>query len=155
MSYLLTNASALTALQNLTLTQNALSTTQSQLSTGLKVANASDNSSYWSIAQTLTSDNGALGAVNSSLAVNASLVSTNTSALTQAISVVNNIKTQLVAAQASGADLSAIGTSIAASQATLTTIVAANSTNGQNLLSGSSGVAVTLAARVAVCSATP
>ena len=35
MSYLLTNASALTALQNLTNTQNALSTTQSQLSTGL------------------------------------------------------------------------------------------------------------------------
>ena len=99
MSYLLTNATALTALQNLTNTDNALSTTQNQLSTGLAIANASDNSSYWSIAQTMTSDNGALGAVNSSLAVNGSLVSTNTSALTQAISVVNNIKTELVAAQ--------------------------------------------------------
>ena len=65
MSYLLTNASALTALQNLTNTQNSLSTTQQQLSSGLKVANASDNSSYWSISQTLSSDNGALGAVNS------------------------------------------------------------------------------------------
>jgi len=101
MSYLLTNASALTALQNLTNTQNALNTTQSQLSTGLSVANASDNESYWSIAQTMSSANGALGAVNSSLAVNGSLVSTNTTALTAAISVVNNIKTELVAAQAS------------------------------------------------------
>ena len=79
----------------------------------------------------MTSDNGALGAVNSSLAVNGSLVSTNTSALTEAISVVNNIKTQLVAAQASGAPLATIGTSIAGCQATLKTIVSANSTNGQ------------------------
>ncbi len=132
MSYLLTNASALTALQNLTNTQNSLATTQQQLSSGLKVANASDNSSYWSISQTMSSDNGALGSVNSSLAVNASLVSTNTSALNQAITVVNNIKNELVSAQASGADLDSIGNSIAASQATLTTIVSSNSTNGQN-----------------------
>jgi flagellin len=139
MSYLLTNASALTALQNLTNTQNSLATTQQQLSSGLKVANASDNSSYWSISQTMSSDNGALGAVNSSLAVNGSLVSTNTSALNQAITVVNNIKNELVSAQASGADLASIGKSIAASQATLKTIVAANSTNGQNFLEGTAG----------------
>ena len=38
MSSILTNSSALTALRNLANTQNSLSKTQSQISTGLKVA---------------------------------------------------------------------------------------------------------------------
>jgi flagellin len=143
MSYLLTNASALTALQNLTNTQNSLSTTQSQLSTGLKVANASDNSSYWSIAQHLTSDNGALGAVSSALSVSSQLVSTNTSALTQAISVVNKIKDELTSAQATGADLTDIGSTIGALQGSLKALVGANDVNGQNYLSGDSTAAST------------
>ena len=53
MSSILTNASALTALQALEMTQANLNTTQSQVSTGLKVASASDNASYWSIATQL------------------------------------------------------------------------------------------------------
>ena len=46
MSYLLTNPSALSALQSLQNTQNQLATVQNQVSTGLAVANASDNASY-------------------------------------------------------------------------------------------------------------
>jgi flagellin len=138
MSYLLTNANALTALQNLTATQNALSTTQSQLSTGLAVANASDNSSYWSIAQTMSSDNGALGAVSAALKTSSSMVSTFNSALNQAISVVNNIKNDLVEAQNPGASLTQIQTDIAAQQATLTGIVSSTAYNGQNWLQGDS-----------------
>jgi len=42
-SSLLTNMSAMTALQALSQTQQALSNTQGQISTGLKVASASDN----------------------------------------------------------------------------------------------------------------
>ena len=50
MSSILTNASALSALQSLTQTQNALQTTENQVSTGLAVSSAADNASYWSIA---------------------------------------------------------------------------------------------------------
>lgn len=139
MTFLLNNASANTALLSLQMTQKNLATTQSQLSTGLAVENASDNASYWSIAKTMSSDNGALGAVKSSLAVSASLISTNTSALSASISVVNKIKDELVAAQATGADLTSIGSSITAAQQNLRTIISANSTNGQNLLEGTAG----------------
>ncbi len=124
MSYLLTNASALTALQNLTMTQNSLSQTQSELSTGLKIQNASDNSSYWSIATTMNSDNGALGAVSSALATSASMLSTFNSGLNQTISVVNNIKNDLVAAQNPGANLTQIQTDITAQQNALMEIAA-------------------------------
>ncbi len=137
MSYLLTNASALTALQNLTMTQNSLSQTQSELSTGLKIQNASDNSSYWSIATTMTSDNGALGAVSSALATSASMLSTFNSALNQTISVVNNIKNDLVSAQNPGANLTQIQTDITAQQNALMDIAGGAAYNGQNWLNGS------------------
>ncbi len=136
MSYLLTNASALTALQNLTMTQNSLSMTQSELSTGLAVQNASDNASYWSIAQTMSSDKGALGAVASSLKVSAQMVSNFTSAMTQAMSVVNNIKNDLAEAQTSGANLTQIGNDITNQQASLVTIANGSTFNGQNWMNG-------------------
>jgi flagellin len=136
MSYLLTNAAALTALQNLTNTQNSLSTTQSQLSTGLAIQHASDNSSYWSISQTMGSDNGALGAVSSALKESSSMLSTFTSALEQSISVVNNIKNDLVEAQNPGANLTQIQSDIAAQQNSLLQIASGSAFNGQNWLNG-------------------
>jgi len=139
MSYLLTNASALTALQNLSMTQNSLSTTQSQLSTGLKIQNASDNASYWSIAQTMSSDNGALGAVSSALQTSASMLSTFNSAVTQTLSVVNNIKTDLANAQNANGDvttLTQIQGDITAQQNALVQIANAAAFNGQNWLNG-------------------
>ena len=46
-------------------TQNRLADTQSQLSTGLAIQHAPRTiPSYWSISQTMNSDNGALGAVS-------------------------------------------------------------------------------------------
>ena len=137
MSYLLTNASALTALQNLTNTQNSLSQTQSQLSTGLKVASAADNSSIWSISQTMQSDNGVLGTISSSLAQSASDLSNAATAVNQAITVINAIKTDLAAAQQPGADTTKIATDLAAQSKQLISIVSAATFTGQNLLDGS------------------
>jgi flagellin len=136
MSYLLTNASALTALQNLTMTQNSLATTQSQLSTGLSIQNASDNSSYWSIAQTMSSDNGALGAASSAMGVSASMLATFNSAVNQAISVVNNIKNDLTNAQNPNANLTQIQTDINAQQTALFNIAGASEFSGQNWMNG-------------------
>lgn len=138
MSYLLTNASALTALQNLTNTQNSLAQTQSELSTGLAIQHAADNTAYWSISQTMNSDNGALGAVSSALNVSASMVSTFTSALEQAISVVNLIKNDVVAAENPTTDLAKTQADIAAQQASLKQIVSSTAFNGQNWLQGDS-----------------
>jgi flagellin len=138
MSYLLTNASAMTALQNLTMTQNSLANTQEQLSTGLSVNSSEDNTSYWSIATTMGSDNGALGTVSAALTQNASLLSSFNSAITQAISVVNNIKDDLVSAQntADPTKLAQIQTDISGQQNSLMQIVSGASYNGQNWLNG-------------------
>ena len=62
-----TNAGALYALQTLTKTNMQLSTTQSRINTGLKVATAKDNGAVFAIAQNLRSDVAGLSAAKDSL----------------------------------------------------------------------------------------
>ena len=137
MSSILTNSSALTALQNLAATQKSLQTTQNQISTGLKVGSSADNASYWSIASTMKSDNGALGAVKTSLAQSAAMLSFTNSAVNNVISVMNQIKNDLVTAKQPGADLDKIGTDITQATKQLTSIVNSSTYSGVNLFDGS------------------
>ena len=107
-SSILTNASALTALQSLQMTEQALNQTQNEISTGLAVSSAADNASYWSIATHMTSDNGVLGAVTSSLGETSSILDVANAALNSVISTINNIKNDLANAANPGADLTSI-----------------------------------------------
>ena len=134
MSSILTNSSALTALQSLMATQKALASTQSQISTGLKIGSAADNAAYWSVATSMKSDNGALGAVSSALAESGAMLDTFTAALNQAITVVNAIKNDLVSAQQPDANLAKLQTDIAAQQSELESIGNSANFNGQNWL---------------------
>ena len=67
MDSILNNSAALSALQALQMTQQSLNTVQNQVSTGLSVASAADNSSYWSIAAELNADSGVVQASNDAL----------------------------------------------------------------------------------------
>ena len=58
MSSILTNTSAMVALQTLKATNKGMAKVQDEISTGLKVSTAKDNSSSWSIASTMSSDVG-------------------------------------------------------------------------------------------------
>jgi len=116
MSSLLTNTSAMTALAALTMTQHNLNTTESQVATGLRIASAADNASYWSIATKMTSDVGALGAVNDALSQSQSMVSTMTAAMQHSISVMDAIKNDLVTASNPSANLNAIQQDISSQQ---------------------------------------
>jgi flagellin len=139
MSSLLTNTSAMTALAALTLTQQNLSTVEKQVSTGLAISSAADNASYWSIATKMTSDVGALGAVNSALSESQAMVSTMTSAMQQSISVMDAIKNDLVTASTAGADLTKIQTDITSQQNSLLSIGQSSIINGQNFLETTGG----------------
>lgn len=137
MSSLLTNASAITALQNLSSTQRALQSTQSEISTGLRVSSAADNAAYWSIATTMSSDNGALGAVKDALSESASMIDVANAAMKSTLDVMNKIKNDLVSAKQPGADLAKIQTELKSLQAQLGSIVKSSAFNGQNWLDGS------------------
>ncbi|MGO8844582.1 MAG: flagellin [Methylocella sp.] len=139
MSSLLTNTSAMTALQSLTQTQQYMNTTENQISTGLAISSAADNASYWSIATQMNSDIGALGAVNSALSESQSMIATMTTAMQSTISVMDAIKQDLVTAQQPGASLSKIQTDITAQQNALLSIGQSASFNGQNYLETTGG----------------
>jgi flagellin len=137
MSSILNNPNALSALQALTMTQQALSAVQNQVSTGLKVATAADNSSYWSIAAQLTSDSGVVSASNDALSQGQSLMATASSAINSVITTINSIQTALTQATEPGANTGNINTSLAALGKQLTDAVTAASFNGLNVLNGS------------------
>jgi flagellin len=137
MSSILTNSAALSALQSLTMTQQSLATTENQISSGLKVASAADNASYWSIATSLSSNTGVLSAVDNSLAQSQSILGTATAALDSVITTINAIKSALTEAANPGADITTINTTLASLGKQLTDAVATASFNGFNLLDGS------------------
>ena len=134
MSSLLTNASAMTALQTLTQVNKDLSTTQARISTGQKVAKASDNAAYWSIATTMRSDNSALGAVQEALGLGAAKVDTAYAGMEQAIEYIKDIKDKLIAAKEPSADKTKIQGDIAQLQDQLKGIAESASFSGENWL---------------------
>src|SRR5664279_1441790 len=104
MSSLLTNSSAMVALQTLRSINQNLETTNNRVSTGLRVSSAADNAAYWSIATTIKSDNGALGAVQDSLGLGASTLATTYTGLDTAKNVLNDLKAQLTTATGANVD---------------------------------------------------
>ncbi|MFA5957163.1 flagellin [Hyphomicrobium sp.] len=135
MSSINTNISAMTALQSLQATSKDLLTTQNRISTGLKVATASDNAAYWSIATTMKSDNSALSTVQDALGLGKGTVDVAYNAMSQSITLVGQIKDKLVAAAAPGVDRSKIQSEISQLQDQLKGISDSASFSGENWVS--------------------
>ena len=119
MSSINTNVAAMTALQTLTQTNKSLTETQNRISTGFRVADASDNAAYWSIATTMRSDNAALSTVQDALGLGAATVDVAYTGINSAIKVVDEIKSKLVAARQPGVDRGKIQSEITELQAQL------------------------------------
>ncbi|MBB3017329.1 flagellin [Microvirga lupini] len=136
MSSINTNLSAMTALQSLKTTQNSMNKTQGQISTGLRVGEASHNASYWSISTKMKSDNGALGAVKDAIGQSKSMIDTFTSALDKTLVYLNKMKDGLVSASQPGADKVAIQTEFDGHIEGLESTARSATFNGQNWLAG-------------------
>ncbi|EKF41574.1 flagellin-like protein [Nitratireductor indicus C115] len=104
MASIMTNTSAMVALQSLKATNKAMDVTQGRISTGYRVAEASDNAAYWSIATTMRSDNKALSAVQDALGLGAGKIDTAYTAMNDALGAVDSIKAKLVTARGASAE---------------------------------------------------
>ncbi|MGZ2504846.1 flagellin [Rhizobium leguminosarum] len=134
-----TNNSAMSALQTLRSINSSLETTQNSVSTGYRVDTASDNAAYWSIATTMRSDNKALSAVSDALGLGAAKVDTAYTAMDNAIDVVDEIKSKLVAATEDGVDKSKVQEEISQLQEQLLSIAQSASFSGENWVAGADG----------------
>src|ERR1700761_3971866 len=112
MNSILNNSAALSALQSLNMTQQALATVQNQVSTGLAVATASDNAAYWSIATQLNSDSGMVTASNSAMSQSQAVLDTADTAISSIITTINSIENALTEATNPGAALTDINTTL-------------------------------------------
>src|SRR6478752_4341856 len=99
-----TNNAAMAALQTLRSVNSDLQKTQNAVSSGYRISKAADNAAYWSIATTMRSDDSAMSAVSDALGLGAAKVDTAYTAMDNAIDVVSQIKSKLVAATEDGVD---------------------------------------------------
>jgi flagellin len=134
---ILNNSAALSALQSLNMTQQALATVQNQVSSGLAVASAADNAAYWSIATQLNSDSVMVTASSSALSQSQAVLDQGNTAINSIITTINQIQAALTQATNPGAALNNINTSLAAYGQQLTDAVTGASFNGTNVLDGS------------------
>ncbi|PWV99804.1 flagellin-like protein, partial [Hoeflea marina] len=141
MTSIMTNSSAMSALQTLRSINNDMETTQGRISTGLKVGSAADNAGYWSIATTMRSDNKALSTVQDALGLGAAKVDVAYTGMNASLEVVSEIKSKLVAAREPGVDKTKIDKELTELKNQLKSIATSASFSGENWLNNTSTAA--------------
>ena len=135
MTSIMTNQSAMTALQSLTKTNKALNQTQNRISTGYRVSSAEDNAAYWSIATTMRSDRSALSTVKDALGLGAATIDVAYTGINSAIDVAKEIKNKLVAARQPGIDRERVQSEITELQKQLQSVADSSVFSSENWLS--------------------
>lgn len=141
-SSILTNVSALAALSTLRSIGSDMEMTQGRISSGLRVGNAADNSTYWSIATTMRSDNKALATVGDALGLGAAKTDTAYTGLNTTIDILTEIKTKLVAAREPGVDKLKINKELTELKNQLVSTAQSSSFSGENWLYNESATAL-------------
>jgi len=137
MSSILTNTSAMVALQTLNSINGNLSKVQSEISTGKSVSSAKDNAAVWAISQVMQSDVDGFEAISDSISLGQSTVAVGRNGAEQITELLGQVKEKIVAAQGDNVDREKLQTDIASLTEQIGGIASAAQFNGQNLLSNS------------------
>lgn len=134
MTSILTNTSAIAALATLRTVNGQLNRNENEVSTGYRVATASDNAAYWSISTTMKSDAGAMAAVQDSMTFGAAKLDTAYAGIEAAIGVVDAFKAKIVAAMETGLDRTKLQGELEQLKQQAVSIAVSASFSGQNWL---------------------
>jgi flagellin len=133
-----TNTNALAALETLNLTQQALTRTQNEVSTGLKVSGAQDDASTFAIAQGQRGDIAGFQAISSSLALGGAAINVALQGATTISNTLIALQGKIVQAQDPTQDHTAIQNDIKSFIAQIDSTALAAQFNGVNLISSTS-----------------
>ena len=136
MSSILTNNSAMTALQTLKSVNMNMSKTQDMISTGKKISSAKDNSAIFAISKVMESDVKGFKAITDSLSLGQSSVSVARQASETVTDLLTQMKGKIVASQASNVDRDKINDDVTALRNQIESVVGAAQFNGLNLVNG-------------------
>ncbi|MGD9294815.1 MAG: flagellin, partial [Roseobacter sp.] len=140
MSSILTNNSAMVALQTLKMINNDLGKVQSEISTGKTVESAKDNAAIWAISKVMSSDVEGFKAISDSLSLGQATVGVALNGAETITDLLTEIKGKIVNAQESNVDRSKIQTDIEALTEQISSIVGAAQFNGLNLINQDASV---------------
>ncbi|MBN2740953.1 MAG: flagellin [Rhodobacteraceae bacterium] len=144
MSSILTNSSAMVALQTLKGINAGLASTQSEISTGKSISSAKDNAAVWAISKVMESDVQGFSGISDSLALGESTVAVARQASETITDLLTEVKGKIVAAQEENVDRGKIQTDIDALTDQIKSVVGAAQFNGLNLIDGSSSDALNI-----------
>jgi flagellin len=137
MSSILTNTSAMVALQTMKGINANLNKTQADISTGKSVASAKDNAAVWAISKVMESDVEGFKGISDSLAVGNATLTVARNAAESVTKLLTEMKGKIVAAQAENVDRSKLQTDITQLTKQIESVVGAAQFNGLNLVDGS------------------
>lgn len=137
MSSILTNTSAMVALQTMKGINANLNKTQADIATGKSVASAKDNAAVWAISKVMESDVEGFKGISDSLSVGSATLTVARSASETVTKLLTEMKGKIVAAQAENVDRNKIQTDIDALTKQIESTVGAAQFNGLNLVDGS------------------
>jgi flagellin len=146
MTSVLTNPGALVALESLDRTNNALTETQNQISTGLKISSAKDDAAIWTVATTMNANISSLNQTNTGLGNANSLLGTAVSGATQVASLVSQIRAQVASLTDPTTNAAATASNIQQLANQIQSTIASSSFNGVNLLNADSATGSTFLA---------
>lgn len=145
MSSILTNNSAMVALQTLRSINSNMASTQSAISTGKSIATARDNAAVWAISKVMESDVKGFNAISSNLKLGQSTVAVARTAAEEVTTLLTQMKGRIVAAQQDNVDRGKIQTEVESIREQIRSVVNAAQFNGLNLVNGTAGSADVLA----------
>ncbi|MDZ7906087.1 MAG: flagellin [Cypionkella sp.] len=140
MSSILTNNSAMVALQTMKKINSNMAMTQSEISTGKSVANAKDNAAVWAISKVMESDVKGFKGISDSLNLGSSTVAVAREAAETVTDLLTEMKGKIVAAQEGNVDRGKIQTDVAKLREQIGSVVGAAQFNGLNLVNGGGNV---------------
>jgi flagellin len=141
MSSILTNNSAMVALQTLKSINANLGQVQSEISTGKSISSAKDNSAVWAISKVMDSDVQGFKAISASLSLGEASVAVARNASESITDLLTEMKGKIVAAQEDNVDRTKINDDVSALKDQIASVVAAAQFNGLNLVNGSTATA--------------
>ncbi|MEM9147087.1 MAG: flagellin [Pseudomonadota bacterium] len=133
---ILTNTSAMIALQTLRETNSSLRDLNNQISTGKEVATAKDNASVFAIAKVMESDVAGFQAVSDSLSLGRSTVAVAANAANSVGELLNEIKGKIISANEDNVDRTKLQDEIVSLRDQVNSIVSSAQFNGLNLING-------------------
>lgn len=142
MSSILTNNSAMTALQTMRNVTKGLNETQTRISTGLQIRSGKENAAYFSISNTMNGDSGMYKAINEGLTLTQNSISTARLGAEKVVDLSKQFSERVAFAQGDTVDRAKVSDELTELANRINTTVEQSTFNGDDLVTSTDSVTV-------------